>query len=58
MSLSRYCTTHYACAPEVFDCLEGRKKYYDEKVDVWAAGTVLFELLTGRILFDVSTKQV
>jgi len=39
--------TRYYRAPEVI--LQGDCNF---KVDIWAAGCVLFELLTGKILFD------
>ena len=37
--------TLYYTAPEIFD---GK---YDEKVDIWSAGVMLYQLLTGRHLF-------
>ena len=39
--------TRYYRAPEII--LMGKCNY---KVDIWAAGCVLYELLTGKILFD------
>jgi serine/threonine-protein kinase SRPK3 len=39
--------TRYYRAPEIIlGC------HYDEKCDMWSVGCVLFELLTGKILFD------
>ena len=39
--------TRYYRAPEVIMGL-----HYTEKVDVWSIGCIIFELYTGRILFD------
>ena len=38
-----FCGTYEYMAPEIFD-----KKPYDEKVDIWALGILLFELLHGK----------
>lgn len=35
------------CAPEIFT-----QAYYNEKVDIWSAGTVLFTMLSGHIPFE------
>lgn len=43
--------TLYYTAPEVFD------GEYDEKSDVWSAGVMLYQLLTGRHLFHGSTIE-
>uniref|UniRef100_A0A914Z0M8 Protein kinase domain-containing protein n=1 Tax=Panagrolaimus superbus TaxID=310955 RepID=A0A914Z0M8_9BILA len=45
--LSSYQVTRYYRAPEL--CL--KFNYYDPTVDVWAAGCILAELLTNRIIF-------
>ncbi|XP_026191439.1 uncharacterized protein LOC34620003 [Cyclospora cayetanensis] len=42
-------TTCFACAPEQF-LLTG--KGYSYAIDVWAVGTIFFELLTGERLFE------
>lgn len=39
--------TCYYRAPEIL-----QKKCYDEKTDIWALGCTMYELLTGKILFD------
>ena len=39
--------TRYYRAPEVILGL-----YYSEKIDVWSIGCIIYELYTGRILFD------
>lgn len=38
-----FCGTYEYMAPEII-----RKDFYDEKVDVWALGVLLFELLHGK----------
>lgn len=45
--MSSYCGSYPYCAPEIFG---GQK--YTQAVDVWAAGVVLFGLLTGELPFD------
>uniref|UniRef100_A0AC34FAJ2 Protein kinase domain-containing protein n=1 Tax=Panagrolaimus sp. ES5 TaxID=591445 RepID=A0AC34FAJ2_9BILA len=45
--LSSYQVTRYYRAPEL--CL--KFNYYDPTVDIWAAGCILAELLTNRIIF-------
>lgn len=42
-------TTCFACAPEQFS-LTG--KGYSYGIDIWAVGTIFFELLSGERLFD------
>jgi serine/threonine-protein kinase SRPK3 len=44
--------TRYYMAPEILLMSE-----CDEKVDIWALGCVLYELLTGRILFDPHSDE-
>lgn len=38
-----FCGTYEYMAPEIFD-----KKPYDEKIDVWALGILLYELIHGK----------
>lgn len=49
---SKKCGTLYAMAPEIFT-----QKTYDEKVDCWALGIVLFQLLTNRRPFVFINKE-
>uniref|UniRef100_A0A7E4V4R3 Protein kinase domain-containing protein n=1 Tax=Panagrellus redivivus TaxID=6233 RepID=A0A7E4V4R3_PANRE len=51
--LSSYQVTRYYRAPEL--CL--RYNYYDPTVDVWAAGCILAELVTNRIIFYGSNNR-
>lgn len=48
-------TTCFACAPEQFALTE---KGYDYAIDVWALGTIFFELLTGQRLFECQNVNV
>ena len=43
--LTRTGTLHYK-APEMFE------NYYNETVDIWAVGIMVFELLQGRYPFN------
>jgi len=36
-------------APEM---LEGAEEYYDEKIDIWSAGAVLYFMITGKHAFQ------
>lgn len=42
-----YCGTQIYCAPEV----DGHQ-FYDETVDLWSLGVVLYEMLTGDLPFE------
>ena len=39
-------------APSVIFNLSGSRDDYDEKVDIWSLGTLCFEMLVGKPLFD------
>ncbi|KAF7457628.1 protein kinase [Cryptosporidium felis] len=45
--LKGHCCTCFATAPEVYLSSD-----YDEKVDLWSIGTILFELITGQRLIE------
>lgn len=45
-----FCGTPLYVSPEL---LSGNS--YDEKVDLWSIGIVGFEMLTGRIPFDIKS---
>ena len=38
-------------APEII----AAKRHYDNKVDIWSLGLVLYEMLTGRVAFNAKT---
>jgi len=50
--LTPYLCSRYYRAPEVMLGLK-----YDERVDLWSVGTVLYELYTGRVLFAGSDNN-
>ncbi|KAH8584809.1 kinase domain-containing [Cryptosporidium sp. chipmunk genotype I] len=45
--LKGHCCTCFATAPEVY-----LNNDYDEKVDIWSIGTILYELVTGQRLIE------
>ncbi|KAJ1614662.1 protein kinase [Cryptosporidium canis] len=45
--LKGHCCTCFATAPEVY-----LNNDYDEKVDMWSIGTILYELVTGQRLIE------
>ena len=47
------CTPLYA--PPEF--LIHNEKVYDERCDVWSLGLILYEMLMGKHLFEVTTKE-
>ena len=52
--MTEYVQTRYYRAPELI-C---ENRIYDEKVDVWSAGLIFSEMLTGRVLLQgKSTKE-
>jgi serine/threonine protein kinase len=38
-------------APEILFIGNEKIKKYDEKVDIWSAGTIFYSILTGRFFF-------
>lgn len=50
--LKGFCGTAFYVAPEI--C---REVGYDEKVDVWSVGVILFQLLSGQLPFDVDELE-
>ena len=45
-------------APSVIDNFIGNRELYDEKVDIWSLGTLCYEMLFGKPLFDGSGYQI
>ena len=45
-------------APSVIDNFIGNRDLYDEKVDIWSLGTLCYEMLFGKPLFDGSGYQI
>ena len=41
-------------APEMLD---GVEQYYDEKIDMWSAGAVLYFMITGKHAFQKETCE-
>jgi protein kinase len=49
---TEYCGTRWYRAPEVIL----RSEFYNSPVDIWAAGVIMTELLTGRVLFQGTSE--
>jgi serine/threonine protein kinase len=50
--IESYCGTPLNMAPEILE-----KKIYNNKVDIWSLGVILFELVTGSPPFKAQTKS-
>ena len=48
-SLDIHVVTSYYRAPEVFSYAHNKKIPYNEKIDVWALGIILAEMITGKV---------
>lgn len=43
-----FCGTPLYISPELL-----RKKYYDNKIDTWSLGVLSYEILVGRVPFEI-----
>jgi aurora kinase len=43
-----FCGTPLYVSPELL-----KKKYYDNKVDIWGLGIMTYELLLGKVPFEI-----
>ena len=53
-TLNTYVCTYTYRAPEVFKYKKKKVDSYDEKIDIWSIGIILFELCTGNSLFEMT----
>jgi aurora kinase len=47
-----FCGTPLYVSPELL-----KRKSYNNKIDVWSVGILTYELLFGRVPFDIATEQ-
>lgn len=47
-----FCGTPLYVSPELL-----KRKAYDNKIDVWSVGILTYELLFGRVPFEIQTEQ-
>ena len=47
-----FCGTPLYVSPELL-----KKKYYDHKVDIWGLGVLSYELLLGKVPFEIFTES-
>lgn len=51
--MTTYCGTPTYMAPEIL-----RNQDYDSSCDIFSLGSILFNIMTGRVLFKGSSKQM
>ena len=59
--LDQYVVTYPYRPPELFKYQQLEEKtfnYYNEKIDIWSLGVILFEMLTGSTLIDLAKKYI
>ena len=49
------CGTYSYMAPEIF---EKNKKGYSFEVDIWSVGIIMYQLLTGKLIFDGNKEEI
>lgn len=58
MSVYKYCGSPGYMAPEVFETEEDDTKTYNEKCDIFSLGCILYQLMTGKMLFSGATSAL
>jgi serine/threonine protein kinase len=55
--LEKHIATYTHRAPEVFKYMQNSGPEYNEKIDVWALGVLLFEMVTGKQMYQEITDD-
>lgn len=53
-NMTEYVSTRWYRAPELLS----QQKHYSEKIDIWALGCIIAELLTGKPIFPGETNYL
>lgn len=57
LNVYQYCGSPGFMAPEVFQSENDSTKSYDQKCDIFSLGCILYQLLTGKMLFQGNTPD-